>query len=318
MSCSGRTGATAGEEQLPATFVEQHGHLSVQGGSLQDQHGQPVVLRGVSLGWHNWWPRFYTPETVGWLVDDWHISMIRAAIGVGPDGSYLDKPEFALECLYEVVDAAIANGIYVIVDWHSHEIYTDEAKDFFKKIAQKYRGSPNLIYEIYNEPIEDSWTEVKAYALDVISAIRNIDEQAVILVGCPHWDQDIHLVADDPIEGYDNIMYTVHFYAATHGQQLRDRANYALGRGIPIFISECAGMEATGDGPIDFDEWQSWLSWMEENHLSWAAWSIADKDETCSMIVDRSAPAAAWEEKHLKEWGKMVRATLRENNRNLR
>ena len=40
---------------------------------------------------------------------------------------------------------------------------------------------------------------VKAYSVEVIKTIRAIEPNAVILVGCPHWDQDIHLAADDPI-----------------------------------------------------------------------------------------------------------------------
>lgn len=313
--CSAGTSNTISErEEAPATVVDQHGQLSVQGITLHNQHGQPVVLRGVSLGWHNWWPRFYHKETVGWLTQDWDISVIRAAIGVGPDGSYLDNPEFALECLYRVVDAAIAEGIYVIVDWHSHEIHTDEAKDFFKKVATKYKEYPNLIYEIYNEPVEDSWAEVKHYAEEVIAEIRKINSEAIILVGCPHWDQDIHLVAEDPIQGHDNIMYTVHFYAATHKQYLRDRTDEAMAKGIPVFISECAGMEATGDGPIDQEEWQRWVSWMADKNISWVAWSIADKNETCSMIRDPEAPRTFWADKDLKEWGKTVRNELKKRN----
>lgn len=116
-------------------------------------------------------------------------------------------------------------------------------------MATRYKGVPNVIYEVFNEPVEDSWEQVKSYSVEVIKTIRAIEPDAVILVGCPHWDQDIHLAADDPITGYSNIMYTLHFYANTHGQWLRDRADYALGKGLPIFVSECAGMEASGDGP---------------------------------------------------------------------
>lgn len=314
IACSSREkDPTAAPETVP-TFVEKHGRLQVSGTALLNQHGQSVVLRGVSLGWHNWWPRFYDKETIAWLCEDWNISLVRAAIGVGPEGSYMDKPEFAFERLYEVIDASIEEGIYVIIDWHSHEIYTEDAKDFFMQVATKYKDYPNVIYELYNEPVDDTWQEVKAYAEELIGAIRRIDPHAVILVGNPHWDQDIHLVADDPIQGHDNIMYTVHFYAGSHDQDLRDRADYALQKNIPVFISECAGMEATGDGAIDHAEWERWREWMEEKQLSWAAWSIADKNESCSMIRDQQAPIASWEDEDLKEWGKIVRKTIRSSN----
>lgn len=296
---------------LAKNFVDKNGHLSVKGTQLVNQQGDPIMLRGVSLGWHNWWPRFYNSETISWLNKDWNCNLVRAAIGVEPDGAFLKNPAFAYEKLYTVIDAAIQNGMYVIVDWHSHHIYTDEAIDFFKIVATKYKGIPNLLYEIYNEPEKDSWEDVKAYSEKLINAIRGIDRTAIILVGSPHWCQDIHIVADNPIMGHTNIMYTVHFYAATHKQFLRDRADYALNKQIPIFVSECAGMEATGDGPLDMEEWNVWQSWMNKNSISWVGWSLADKNETCSMITNTSSPMSKWIESDLKPWGKLIRETLR-------
>lgn len=131
----------------------------------------------------------------------------------------------------------------------------------------------------------------------------------MILVGTPHWDQDVHLAADDPIKNVHNIMYTLHFYAATHKTSLRERADYALEKGLPLFVSECAGMEASGDGNIDLQEWNKWQVWMKEHAISWAAWSIADKDETCSMLYP-SAPDTGWKSEDLKEWGRIVKEVL--------
>lgn len=316
LSCSNNaTSQTKEKEETEQSFVEKHGQLSVKGTSLIDKDGQVLILNGVSLGWHNWWPEFYSKETVAWLHSDWDCKLIRAAIGVDPNDAYIENPEKAMKCLYEVVDAAIANDMYVIIDWHSHTIKTEEAKEFFTKIATKYKDYPNIIYEIFNEPVEQSWEEVKAYSKEIINTIRKIDTKNIILVGSPHWDQDIHLVADNPLQGYDNIMYTVHFYAATHKGELRDRTDYALNKGIPVFISECASMEASGDGPIDHAEWQRWVDWMEKHQLSRVAWSVSSKDETCSMIKDKSSPVSNWKESDLKEWGQIVRKTLKENNK---
>ncbi|MCA5005156.1 glycoside hydrolase family 5 protein [Sphingobacterium bovistauri] len=298
------------EEPL-VNFVERNGRLSVQGTKLVNQKGEEIMLRGVSLSWHNWWPRFYNKETIGWLNKDWNCNLVRAAIGVEPDGALLKNPEFAYEKLYTVIDAAIQNGMYVIVDWHSHHIYTDDAMTFFSKVATKYKNVPNILYEIYNEPERDSWEEVKKYAETIIQSIRSIDSSAVILVGNPHWCQDIHLVADDPIRGQQNIMYTVHFYAATHKQFLRDRIKYALNKQIPIFVSECAGMEATGNGFLDVKEWSIWQQFMTERKISWVAWSLSDKNETCSMIKDTNSPHMNWQEADLKPWGTLIRNSLK-------
>jgi len=291
--------------------VKQYGQLKVSRTSLVSQQGHPVALHGVSFGWHNWWPRFYTAGTVDWLYKDWNCSVVRAAMGVEPDKGYIKDPVSSTQAVRTVVDAAIKAGIYVIIDWHSHNINLPEAKTFFKEMATAYGKYPNVIYELFNEPDKETWAEVKAYSIELIKLIREIDPDNIILVGSPHWDQDIHLPATDPIKGYDNLMYTMHFYAGTHKQWLRDRTDEAIARGLPVFISESAGMEASGNGPIDQKEWQQWIDWMDARGLSWIAWSIADKNETCSMLQPTASAEGAWTENDLKESGIRTRNYLR-------
>ena len=292
------------------TPVKNWGQLQVNGNQLCDRSGNPVVLRGVSFGWHNIWPRFYNKKAVKWLVNDWHATIVRASMGIQIEDNYLENPEFAEKCITAVVDAAIKNGVYVIIDWHAHTMHTQEAKAFFSRMAQKYGKYPNVIYELYNEPIDDSWESLKAYAKEIIAEIRKYDPDNIILMGCPHWDQDIHLVAENPIEGVTNVMYTLHFYAGTHKDYLRDRLEDAVKSGLPVFVSECGGMDASGNGPLDPDEYQKWIDVMERNRVSWVNWSISDKDETCSMILPRARATGGWTPDLIKPWGKLVREAL--------
>lgn len=295
---------------VSSTPVGENGWLSVKGRSLVNEKGNPVVLKGVSIGWHNLWPRFYNAGAADVLASDWNCDIVRASIGAELEGNYAEDPKTALGCLYNVADAAIRDGIYVLVDWHAHKLRLDEAKDFFSKVAERYKGVPNVIYEIFNEPVDDSWTDIKAYAEEVIGVIRAIEPKAVVLVGCPHWDQDVHIVADDPIRGIDNIMYTLHFYAGTHDAALRVRGDYAISRNIPLFVSECAGMNADGDGPLDLEEWAEWWKWMDANGLSRIMWSLSDKDETCSMLYPAASSEGPWDESVIKPWGQIVRSYL--------
>ncbi len=297
------------------TPVKQWGQLQVKGTQLCDQQGNPVTLRGVSFGWHNLWPRFYNAKAVKWLVNDWHATVLRAAMGVKIDDNYLENPQFALKCIEPVVQAAIKNGVYVIIDWHAHDMYTDQAKAFFAKMAQKYGKYPNVIYELYNEPVEDTWQSLKQYHKTVIDEIRRYDPDNIILCGCPHWDQDIDQVAASPIEGVSNVMYTVHFYAATHKQYLRDRTEAAVKSGLPVFVSECGGCEASGNGELSETEWNNWVDLMNRLQISWAAWSLSDKDETCSMLLPRAKATGDWTPDLIKPWGKLVRNTLHRYNK---
>ncbi len=296
---------------IQAQPVATHGPLKVEGTKLLDKNNQPVALHGMSFGWHNWWPRFYNAGAVSWLHKDWNCSVVRAAMGIEPDGGYLKDSAGSVQKIKAVVEAAIKEGIYVIIDWHDHNIHLQEAKEFFITMAQAYGTYPHVIYEIFNEPDHESWQEVKTYSEEIIKVIRTIDPDNIILVGSPRWDQDIHLPAADPIKGYDNLMYTVHFYAATHKQWLRDRTEEALKKGLPIFISECAGMEASGDGPLDHTEWQQWIDWMDEKGLSWIVWSVSDKDETCSVLKKSAASDGGWKQSDLKESGIKAREYLR-------
>lgn len=297
---------------VAAQPVKQHGQLKVVGTKLVDAKGNPVALHGMSLGWHNLWPRFYNAGAVKTLVKDWHCTVIRAAMGVElNDSGYIKSPATSVATIKAVVDAAIKEGVYVIIDFHSHNIKLEAAKIFFKEMATKYGKYPNVIYELFNEPDYETWPEVKAYSEELIKMIRKIDADNIILVGCPKWDQDILLPAADPIKGYSNLMYTMHFYAGTHKQWLRDRSSDAIAKGLPLFISECAGMEASGDGPIDIAEWNKFVEWMDNNGLSWVAWSVSDKKETCSILNPSAASTGNWKKEDVKEWGDLTKQALK-------
>ena len=296
---------------LEAQVVTQNGKLKVQGTQLVNAKGQPIVLHGMSFGWHNWWPRFYTAGTVKWLRDDWKCSVVRAAMGIEPDKGYIKDSAGSLSKIKTVIEAAIKEDIYVIIDWHSHNINLAEAKAFFRTIATSYHTYPNIIYEIFNEPDHETWPEVKKYSEEVIAVIRAIDKDNIILVGSPRWDQEIQLPAADPIKGFDNLMYTMHFYAGTHKQWLRDRTNEAIRKGLPIFVSECAGMQATGDGQIDHAEWKNFKDWMDEKRISWVAWSVSDKNESCSVLYPTAGSEGNWKVADIKEWGQITKEALR-------
>ena len=294
--------------------VKQSGQLQVKGAQLCDQQGQPVILRGVSLGWHNLWPRFYNKKAVQTLKQDWNCTVIRAAMGIMIEDNYLENPEFAMQCMTPVIEAAIKQNVYIIIDWHSHVTKTAEAKEFFGHMAQKYGKYPHVIYEIYNEPVEDSWTSLKKYATEVIGEIRKYDPDNVVLVGCPHWDQDIHLVADSPLQGFTNVMYTVHFYAATHGDSLRKRTEEAVKKDIPVFISESGVTEASGDGKIDAESEEKWVEMCERLGISWVCWSLSDKNESSSMLLPRATATGPWADDVIKVSGKLVKGLLKKYN----
>ena len=297
--------------QTAAQPVKQYGALSVKGTQLTASNGALVVLHGMSFGWHNLWPRFYNKGAVHELVTKWNCTIIRASMGIElNDSGYLKSPGQSEKLMRNVIEACIKENVYVIIDWHDHNLHEKEAIEFFSRMAADYGNNPHVIYEIFNEPDYETWPEVKSYSEKVIAAIREKDPDNIILLGTPRWDQDIHLAAADPVRGFSNLMYTMHFYAGTHKQWLRDRTDEAIKAGLPVFVSECAGMEATGDGPVDHKEWEAFVQWMDSRKLSWIAWSVSDKKETCSVLLTAARSRGKWKGNVIKEWGQLVRGYL--------
>lgn len=300
------------------TPVEKHGALSTSGAKLIGEHGQQVSLAGPSLFWSNdGWDgeSFYNAGVVATVAKDWKASVIRAAMGVDNKGSFIESPDTNRAKVKSVVDAAVDNGIYVIIDWHSHHAEDIEAQaiEFFTAMAKQYGHLPNVIYEIYNEPLrETDWEKtIKPYSEKVIAAIRKVDPDNIIIVGTQTWSQDVDKAAKSPLVGFTNIVYALHFYAGTHRQGLRDRAQTAIDSGLPIFISEWGSVNANGDGEVDIDESMQWLIFAKQNGLSHLSWSISNKVEGASMIKPGASTWGGWTQQELTPNGILIREVLR-------
>ena len=293
--------------------------LKVEGSVLKYENGETAVLTGPSLGWHSNWARFYNAGTITAFKDKWHANITRAAIGAHPSGdvigTYDTDSVTAIKLMCEVIDAAIKENMYIICDWHSHENTIENAINFFSVITDRYGNCPNVLYEIWNEPLDISWQEIKDYAEVLIPVIRKKAPDSVIIVGTPRWDQEIDAAAKSPLD-YPNLLYSLHFYAGTHKDWLRSKAEDAISMSLPIIISECGAMDHTGDGPIDYTSWQEWIDFADANNLSVVMWDIADKNETCSMISPSASDnGMEWREDDIKEWGKLARNTIQARNK---
>ena len=309
-SCTEDNGQeTAADIHPDTTLIDIHGLLEVNGNRIVNKNNEPVSLAGNSFFWSNdgWGgEKYYNSEVVSWLKEDWNTTIVRASMGVEDPGGYLDNKTANKGRVKIIIDAAIQEGIYVIVDWHSHhaEDYVDEAIIFFEEIASLYGDNDNVIYEIYNEPLDISWSEtIKPYAISVISAIRAIDPDNLIVVGTPEWSQRIDLAAADPIIGFPNIAYTLHFYTVYHHQWLRDRASAALDDGIAIFVSEWGSI---GYSIVD-TEANNWMTWCFTNKIIHCNWAVNDKEEEWSILVPGASTNGNWNDNDLTEAGKLAK-----------
>jgi endoglucanase len=293
------------------TFVEQNGQLSVKGTVIVNKDGDTVQLKGMSFFWSQWIGKYYTYNTVKWLRDDWKCTVVRAAMAVEA-GGYLTSPKAEKQKIYTVVDAAIDLGIYVIVDWHDHNAQRHRvaAQNFFAELAKKYGNSPNIIYEPYNEPLAVSWKDsIKPYHEAVIDSIRAYDPDNIVICGTKTWSQDVDEASLNMIKD-TNIVYTLHYYAATHKQSYRDKAANAIKKGAALFVTEYGTCTSSGSGFLDTTETKRWWKFLDDNKIGYCNWSVSDKTETASVLKPNASVNGGWDTSWLSPSGKFVRDNL--------
>lgn len=102
-------------------------------------------------------------------------------------------------------------------------------------------------------------------------------------------------------------MYTVHFYAAEHGQWLRDKVEAAVKQGTPVFVSEFGVTNADGKGGIDAKSADAWLTMLDKYDISYIIWNLSDKDEGSALFSTNEArdpiePDLSAEGKWYRDW----------------
>lgn len=299
------------------TPFDNHGQLSVKGTDIVDESGSKYQLKGVSTHGITWFPDYVNKDAFQSIRDDWDANLVRLAMytDTGDSNGYCSGGD--KDSIRGLVDAGVTAatelGMYVIIDWHilndnNPNSHIDDAKEFFDDVSAKYSSNHNVIYEICNEPNGGtSWADIKSYAETIIPVIRKNDKNAIIIVGTPNWSQDVDIVSEDPITGYDNIMYAVHFYAATHKDDLRNKVKTAISNGLPVFVSEFSLCDASGNGGIDYDSSDEWFDLINDNNLSYASWSLCNKNETSALIKPDSTATSTITIDDLSDTGKYVR-----------
>ena len=297
-----------------ATPGSEHGALSVKGSHLVDAKGKNFQLKGVSTHGIAWFPGYVNKNAFKSLRDNWGANTVRLAMYTEEYGGYCSNGNKSAlkKKVQEGVQAATDLGMYVIIDWHvlsdqNPNKHKKEAIAFFKEMAKKYKNQKNVIYEICNEPNGGtSWNQVKSYAEAVIKEIRAIDRNAVILIGTPTWSQDVDTAAKNPIKGYRNLMYTFHFYAATHKESYRKKLESAVKAGLPVFVSEYGICDASGSGSINQTEADKWFTLLNRYQISYMAWNLSNKNETSSLLKSSCKKTSGWTASDLSKSGTYV------------
>ncbi len=296
---------------------KEYGKLHVTGTKLCAKDGTPVQLKGPSTLGLVWYPE-YINEKAFETIHSWGANLIRLAMYTMEEDGFLSGGDqtFTKELIDKGVKYATELGMYVIIDWHilsdgNPETHKKEAIAFFEEMSEKYKDYGNVLYEICNEPNGENvtWEVVKAYAEEVIPVIRANSPDSVILVGTPKWSQLVDDAADNPLD-IKNVMYSLHYYASTHKEELRDRMRYALKKGLPIFVDEYSNCDASGNGIIDDKEAHEWAKIVDENYLSYAQWNISNRDESSAMVKASCTKTFDWADEDMTVTGLWMKDRL--------
>lgn len=313
-------GLQIAEAKTTTYYDASAGRLHVKGTKLVDKKGHEVQLRGVSTHGLSWYPQYVNDKCFTQLHDKWGANVVRLAMYTEEYNGYCSGDAKNRSDLKKLIKKGVRlakkHKMYVIVDWHilsdgNPNSHKKEAKAFFREMSREFKGYNNVIYEICNEPNNGtSWKEIKSYAKSVISTIRENDKKAVIVVGTPTWSQDVDQAAADPIKG-ENLMYALHFYAATHKADLRNKMTAAINKGLPVFVTEYGICDASGNGAIAKEEANRWVQTMDEYGVSYIAWNLSNKQESSSIIKSSCPKVSGFKKSELSDEGRWLYHLLR-------
>lgn len=279
-------------QNIDKSTVTYNGWLKTEGANLKNENGEIVQLKGLSSHGIQWFPDLVNSDNLKQLKETWGMNVFRIAMYTDPNANgYVAQPEQLKEQVFSLVEAAKDLDMYVIVDWHilndnNPQTYQSQSKEFFNELSSKYANTPNVIYEICNEPNGNDvkWNEnVKPYAEDIIATIRNNNPKSLIIVGTPDWCKDLKNVANNKLE-FENVVYSCHFYAGSHGELLQEQIDYCIEKNVPVFVSECGITDASGSGEIYADKFEKWINFLSERNISWLFWSFCNKQESSSIL----------------------------------
>lgn len=226
--------------------------LYVDGNRIKDSSGNNITLRGVSIlapEHNNECTTCNTKpisEMLEWQADagrGWQSRIVRLQVTCA---KVSDPVQSFTDIIDPYVQQAIAKGLYIIVDLHFVSNYGAGGipqvfvMNFWKYVAPRYANVPNVLFEVYNEPINpDVWTTWKSYIQPVIDTIRAVAPRNIILVGGPQWSTRVNSAAANPMVGA-NLVYVYHIYP-NQGAATTANLNSKFGTAaqtIPVMVTE--------------------------------------------------------------------------------
>jgi endoglucanase len=271
--------------------------LHVDGNWLKDPRGNKVVLRGVSTPdpFHLVTARPGIPFSINKMTDGGkglYSKVIR--IPANPFHFKAEPDKYFNSYLKPAVDYCVSKGVYVIIDWHYGGVYNTAEVDsllrsFWSYVAPKFKDVPNVIYEVFNEPVTPyDWNTWKVWAQPWVDLIRSHAPNNIILVGSPEWSRFTRYAPKSPFKG-KNLVYTIHIYPQHHPRTWESVFG-AAAKSVPVFMTEWGySHDKSAVGAVYYGTTSGFganiRNFLDKVHpnISWAAW-IYDWDYQPVMV----------------------------------
>lgn len=295
-----------------AQAQETLSRIRVQGNQFVNAEGQPIVFRGLNtsdpdkLDRSGHWDETYFQE-----MKKWGANIVR--FPVHPTAWRKRGIEEYLQLLDRGVAMAAANGMYVIIDWHSignlktemyqHAMYETTRKEtyeFWRTLGKHYKGNTTVaFFELFNEPTvisgelgSCSWKEWKAMMEEIILIIRATGNEAVPLVAGFNWAYDLTEVANDPIDA-EGIGYVSHPYPQKRDKPWEEKWTRDWGfvaEKYPLILTEigfCGPDDKGAHIPVISDEsyGDAITKYTRDRGISWVVW-VFDPQWSPMMFSD--------------------------------
>ncbi|MGP1718129.1 MAG: glycoside hydrolase family 5 protein [Methylophilus sp.] len=185
-----------------------------------------------------------------------------------------------------VIEAAKKNNIKIVLDPHNYGSYQgnligSEAVpmasfgDFWKRLAERYKDSPNVIFNLMNEPFKQKSSEWASQAQVAIDAIRSTGAKQLILVPGTNWTGAHSWIGSGNAEALKTIKDPENNYAFDMHQ---------------YFDSDSSGTHSTcvsGDvGVVRLEKATKWLN--ENGQRAFLGEFGASADPVCLKALDNT------------------------------
>ena len=158
-----------------------------------------------------------------------------------------------------IVEEAGEQGIYVIIDWHVignidtgkgngmplNRNIKDLTLNFWRDVSSYFKYTPNVIFEIFNEPQDSNSVDWSKNANEIIKEIRKNQANQMIIVGSPEFSSNLSWVNIRPVKDA-NIAYSAHIYPS-HPSYKWDMLFGEISKKYPVLITEWGFMDENRD-----------------------------------------------------------------------